>query len=175
MSVAADGYTWTGWSTAGLFNATCPDLGLTVGFHCIKDEMCQTFGYCMLSSERLTVELDSFRMGEDPVLPICEIAEALEVEAGNNITNGSAVIKAMIGKYTPKVVADKDRLEYVVDMTAFQHTADGHYLHQELFRDGSSFRIRLRELLHVDLVTWATLMPKKTPPWTPAAWMATHR
>jgi hypothetical protein len=142
----ANGYEWSAWRSSGLFNATCPDLGITVGFHCLQDEMCQTFGYCMLSSERLTVELETFRDGEDLVAPICEIAEALEKAPGNNITNGSAVIKQMIGAYTPKVVADTDRLEYVIDMTAFRHTADGHYLHQELFRDGSSFRIRVRDL-----------------------------
>merc|ERR1719197_2098294 len=145
MGVMGDGYTWMD-IPRGLFDATCPDLGLVVSFHCIKDEMCQTFGYCMLSSERLTVELETFRDGEDLVMPLCEIAEALENDPDNNVTEGSAAIVAMIGAYTPKVVADKDRLEYVIDMTAFRHTADGHYLHQELFRDGSDFRIRVREM-----------------------------
>ena len=69
---------------------------------------------------------DGLQSGYWPFIFNVEYYDLLEVEKGNNITNGSAVIKKMIYDYTPKVVADKDRLECVIDMTRYTVAADGH-------------------------------------------------
>jgi hypothetical protein len=114
------------------------DTKIDVNFHCIEDEMCGAFQYCLLSSERLSFELDRFRGETDLTQPLCEV-----FNAGN--------ISEKIYNYKPKVVADGDRVEAVIDTTghsidpdAINRQAAGHYLHLELFRDSAApFHIRL--------------------------------
>jgi hypothetical protein len=145
LMLLPDGKTWKGWNNGTtLHHATCKDEEIDVSFHCIEDETCQPYQYCLLSTERLSFELDKLRGDEDADLtvPMCEVA-------GLHPFN----ISERIHSYKPKTIADTTRAEAVIDTTGHEAGPDidnvyagGHFLNHEIFRDGNDFRIRLQRL-----------------------------
>merc|ERR1719443_1481254 len=126
-------------------------------YFCDSYEPCPALGYCLLSSTRLGYELASLRKSLTVQQPLCEFSTAYEVATA-------------IERFSPKAVADADRVELVYDFyavspeipirprTPFEllygrgvqthRRTSGHYLYSEqLFRDAPFVpRLRLRSL-----------------------------
>jgi len=122
----------TGWTfnDAAAVNAVCPKEDLDYELYCAQEFKCEALQYCMVSTERLDYELTLLgkTTGQDMLCnDVPDVVDAIE-------------------QYEPKIVADEARVEAVFNSAAFDDSTDGHYLHQELFRDGADFRVRVQSL-----------------------------
>jgi hypothetical protein len=122
----------SGWdfNDAVAINALCPKADLDFELYCAQQFKCESLQYCMVSTERLDYELSLLgkTTGQDLLCnDVPDVVDAIET-------------------YEPKIVADETRVEAVFNSAAFDDSTDGHYLHQELFRDGADFRLRIQSL-----------------------------
>jgi hypothetical protein len=123
------------WGEARLYTDRCLKvIGMSSEYFCEEYPRCPTLGYCLVSSPRLDREIEVFRGAIPNTDALCSNANRTER-------------LALIEDYEPKAVADGTRVEYVFNSEAFESNTDGHYLHQELFRDGDVVpRVRLQSL-----------------------------
>jgi hypothetical protein len=117
---------------------SAPGMGAT--YYCEEYEKCPALGYCILSSERMSLELRDFRGDLSVQEPICSTAKKEHIAYS-------------IERYGPRTIADEARVEFIYDNVAFNGKEDlpsgssAHYLHQELFRDViGGPRVRLQSL-----------------------------